>query len=376
MPRAAGAEPDQLQRSYHPSPQIAVVLPTFNEAENVAPMVERLRKALDGLRWEVVFVDDNSPDGTSAKARELAATDGRVRCIRRVGRRGRASACLEGMMAAQAPIVAVMDADQQHDESILPEMYRLISEDEANLVVGTRYTEGGSSEGLVGIRQQISSFAGNVAKSLLRLTISDPTSGYFATSRAVADQFVTSNPADGFNTMLDFATSRNLDLRIREVPYAFRSRELGESKFSLRQATEFGALLISRIFRGIFPPRFVIFCIVGGTGVLVHLLVLAAALEAGLSFAWSQSIATLLAILNNFMLNNLTTFSDRALSGWKRLLGLALYILVCGFGAISNVGIADWMFANDNHWWVAGMAGAFVSAVWNYAASTALVWRK
>lgn len=364
------------ERTSMPHPDISVILPTYNEAGNVVPMADRLATVLAGISWEVIFVDDNSPDGTANRARELARTNHRVRCIRRVGRRGRASACLEGMMAAQSDIVAVMDADQQHDEAILPEMFRLISTGEADFVVGSRYVDGGSAEGLAGIRQKISSTAGRLAKWMLRLTISDPTSGYFATRRQTADQFLETGPADGFNTMLDFATSRKLQLGIKEVPYRFRARGHGESKLSPRQAVEFGALLISRFSRGLLPPRFIIFLMVGGTGVFVHLLILAAALQTEMSFAMAQSVATFVAIVNNFMLNNILTFSDRGLSGWKRLHGLAVYTLVCGLGAISNVGIADWLFANDAVWWFAGLAGAAVSAVWNYAASAALVWRR
>lgn len=358
------------------SPEITVVLPTYNEVGNVAPMVDRLREALDGIRWEVVFVDDNSPDGTAGMAREIGLRDGRVRCIRRLGRRGRASACMEGMMAAQAPIVAVMDADQQHDESILPRMLELLSREEADLVVGTRYLAGGSADGLEGFRRKISAWAGAAARRLLPVTLTDPTSGYFATRRDIADRFAATSVADGFNTMLDVATSRNLDLRIKEIPYGFRAREHGDSKLGLGQAIEYAALIVSRLLGNVLPPRFIIFCAVGGSGVVVHLATLAAALEAGMGFAYAQATATLVAIVSNFALNNTTTFRDRHLSGWRMLYGLAVYAIICSFGAISNVSIASWLFAAEGVWWVAGLAGAAISAIWNYAASAALIWRR
>lgn len=358
------------------APDITIVLPTFNEAANVEPMVDRLDRALRDVRWEVIFVDDNSPDGTADRARDVGRRDTRVRCIRRVGRRGRASACLEGMMAAQAPVVAVMDADQQHDEAVLPEMLGPLLEDEADLVVGTRYIEGGSAPGLRGIRQTISTWAGRVARIALPLPLSDPTSGFFATRRDVADRFVSTSVADGFNTMLDVATSRRLDLRIKEVPYSFRSREHGRSKLGMREGIEFIALLGSRLTGSLIPPRFILFCAVGGTGVVVHLVALALMLGAGASFAIGQATATLVAVANNFALNNLMTFRDRKLHGRAQLRGLVEYGVICSFGAISNVSIAAWLFANDNVWWVAGLAGAVVSAVWNYTASSTLIWRR
>ena len=357
-------------------PALTIVLPTYCEAGNVGPMVEALAGALGGVSWEVIFVDDDSPDGTTLRARELGQRDGRVRCIRRIGRRGRASACIEGMMAAQAPIVAVMDADLQHDAAALPRMLDALADPDVDLVVGSRYAEGGSAPGLKGMRRRISHHAGRLARRLLRLRLSDPTSGYFMVRRQLVDRFVTGGAADGFNTMLDIATSRKLKPNVVEVPYRFAERLSGDSKFSPRQAMEFAALLVSRLTDATVPQRFVVFCAIGAVGVLVHLVALALALNAGAPFGIAQSAATLVAIVNNYLLNNVLTFRDRQLAGLARLRGLLIYALICSFGAVSNVSIAAWLFANESVWWGAGLAGAAVSAVWNYAASSTMVWRK
>ena len=358
------------------SPVLTVVLAAYNERDNVAPMVERLDRALAGVAWEAIFVDDDSPDGTAEAARAIGARDPRVRCIRRVHRRGRASACIEGMLAAQAPFVAVMDADLQHDEAALPEMLKLLREGRADFVVGTRYVEGGSAAGLAGLRQSISRFAGRVAQLLLRVHVSDPTSGYFATTRATVDRLAAELATDGFNTMLDILANRKIALRVAEVAYGFRAREHGESKLGVRVAIDFGALLLSRLTGNLVPQRFLLFCIVGVTGIGVHLAALAALKWLGVGFVAAQSSAALLSIASNFWLNNVLTYRDRTLRGLDAVKGLALYALICSFGFLSNISVAEWIFTIDRTWWIAGFTGALISAVWNYAVSAALVWRE
>src|SRR5690349_23079143 len=128
-------------------PVISVVVPTFNERDNVAQLCRKLDATLAGIAWEVVFVDDNSPDKTWQVVRELARQDIRVRCIRRIGRRGLSGACIEGILASSGPFAAVMDADLQHDETQLPKMLSLLEGGKAELVVGSRYVEGGSADG-------------------------------------------------------------------------------------------------------------------------------------------------------------------------------------------------------------------------------------
>ncbi len=129
------------------SAALTIVIPSFNERDNVPELLRRLDHVLANVAWEAVIVDDDSPDRTWAVVRGIALADPRVRCIRRVGRRGLAGACIEGILASSAPVVAVMDADLQHDEAILPSMLAAIAGG-ADLVVGSRYVDGGSASGL------------------------------------------------------------------------------------------------------------------------------------------------------------------------------------------------------------------------------------
>jgi len=356
--------------------EFTVVLPTYNERANVEPMVERLRIALSGISWEAIFVDDNSPDGTAEAVRAIGGSDLRVRCIRRVHRRGRASACLEGILAAQGPFVASMDADLQHDEGILPEMLRLLRTGAADVVVGTRYVEGGSTEGLPGIRLAMSRAAGSLARAVLGIEITDPTSGYFSTRREIVDVLAPELAVDGFNMLLDVVSTKHMPLKVAEVAYRFRARQHGESKLDTRIALDFAALILSRLTSNLLPQRFLLFCIVGITGIFVHIVVLLMLKTAGTHFSIAQSVAAISAIASNFWLNNVFTYRDQVLRGADALRGFALFVIICAFGYISNISVANWIFSANPTWWLAGACGAVISAVWNYSVSAAIVWRR
>src|SRR5580704_5875375 len=124
-------------------PELTVVIPTLNERDNIGPVVELLDAVLDTVGWEVIFVDDDSSDGTSERIREISRRDRRVRCLQRIGRRGLATACIEGALATSTPYIAIMDADMQHDEKLLPQMLAILKSESVDLVVGSRHVAGG-----------------------------------------------------------------------------------------------------------------------------------------------------------------------------------------------------------------------------------------
>jgi dolichol-phosphate mannosyltransferase len=308
--------------------------------------------------------------------RAIGDADARVRCIRRVHRRGRASACIEGLLAAQGRFVAVMDADLQHDEGILPEMVQSLRSGAADIVIGTRYLHGGSTEGLAGMRQWISRAAGSVARALLGINVSDPTSGFFATRREIVDRLAPELAVDGFNTLLDIVSTKRMALEIAELPYRFRARQHGESKLGARIGLDFAALILSRATSNALPQRFLLFCLVGISGVFVHLGVLFTLKMADFAFPFAQAVAALAGIASNFCFNNIFTYRDQRLEGLAALKGLGLYAIICACGYISNIGVANWIFAGNSTWWLAGAVGAVVGAVWNYSVSATLVWRR
>jgi dolichol-phosphate mannosyltransferase len=359
-----------------PAPELSIVIPTYNERGNIPIVVDRLRASLAGIAWELIVVDDDSPDGTAALVKEIGATDDRVRCIRRLGRRGLSGACLEGMLASQADFAAVMDGDLQHDEALLRPMLDLLRRDAANLVVATRYAEGATVHGLSSQRTRGSRIATNIALRLLNVRLSDPMSGFFMLRRAIVDRFAEQLSTQGFKILLDIAITAHDDLRIAELPYAFRPRHHGESKFDAGAALEFLGLILAKASNDLISLRFVLFCFVGATGIAVHFAVLAGTLYSiSLDFIWAQIAATMAAIASNFAINNALTYRDRRLKGWAYLGGMLGFYVISLVGMVSNIGIADWLFNNAQKWWIAGLAGAIIGVVWNYVVSSLLIWR-
>jgi dolichol-phosphate mannosyltransferase len=359
-----------------PAPELTVVVPTYNERANVPLMVECLEKALAGVDWEVIFVDDDSPDGTAAAAKAIGAADARVRCLRRIGRRGLAGACLEGMLTSQARFVAVMDGDLQHDESLLADMLAILRRGEADLVVATRYASGAAADGLSARRSQMSRVANRIAGLVLSIDLSDPMSGFFMLRRDAFEGLASRLSTQGFKLLMDIVSTARGSLRVSELPQVFRKRLHGTSKIDARISLEFAGLLLAKATNDLVSLRFIFFCVVGAIGLLVHFVTLAASIAAlGLRFELAQSLATVVAITSNFFLNNAFTYRDQRLVGGAIWMGLVRFHVVSLIGALSNIGVGSWLFSNQQTWWVAGLGGAILGVVWNYVIASLFVWR-
>jgi dolichol-phosphate mannosyltransferase len=359
-----------------PAPELTIVVPTFNEKANIPLLVDRLAQLLTSCDWEVIFVDDNSPDGTAAAARAIGASDSRVRCIRRIGRRGLAGACLEGMLASQARYVAVMDADLQHDEGLLVPMLEALRAGRADVAVASRYLYGGSAAGLSKQRSRVSRGSNTLVRLLLGIDLTDPMSGHFMIRRDALEAIAPSLSTQGFKILLDILATARGSLRTIELPSTFRERQHGESKLDSKIALDFAALVTAKLTNDAVSARFLLFCMVGLTGIGIHLSILSALLITNLSFGAAQAFATIGAIAWNFVLNNLFTYRDQRLTGWHFVTGLIRFQVICAIGAISNVGIATWIYDYDETWWIAGLGGALIGTVWNFVVSAALVWRQ
>lgn len=357
--------------------QLSVVVPTFNERDNVTKLYRKLETALSGIAWEVVFVDDNSPDGTWQVVRELSRQDARVRCIRRIGRRGLSGACIEGILASSAPYAAVMDADLQHDEAQLPKMLALLDSGEAELVVGSRYIEGGSADSFDRQRAGASALATEVAKRTLGVSVADPMSGFFMIRRDRFEELAPQLSTQGFKILLDIVATAHGKLRTVEVPYSFGTRLHGESKLDSMVALDFLGLVLAKLTNDTISLRFLLFAMVGGSGLVVHLTTLFIALEMfKVPFAEAQAAGAFVAMTTNFILNNFLTYRDQRLKGFAILRGLIAFYLVCSVGLFANVGVAFSVYDQEPIWWLAGAAGALMGVVWNYAMSGLFVWRK
>jgi len=375
LPLTSLATPARPMVGVRPAPELSIIVPTFNERTNVPLLVEHLERLLASCDWEVVFVDDNSPDGTAAAARALGEGDSRVRCIRRIGRRGLAGACLEGMLASQARYVAVMDADLQHDESLLLDMLQYLRSGRADLVVASRYLQGGSIAGLSKGRSRASRWSNALVRFLLGIDLTDPMSGYFMIRRDAFEALAPALSSQGFKILLDILATGRDRVRTIELPTIFRERRHGESKLDSKIALDFAALVMAKLTNDAVSVRFLMFSLVGLSGVGIHMAILSLALWTGAPFAVAQSVAAIGAMSWNFVLNNLFTYRDQRLSGWRFLTGLIRFQLICAIGAVANVGLAIFIYSGTHIWWLAGLAGVLIGAVWNYAVTSAFVWR-
>lgn len=354
--------------------ELTVVVPTYNEIDNVSLLVERLAAALSEIEWEVIFVDDDSPDGTALRVRQLAAENPRVRCLQRIGRRGLSTAVIEGMLASSARYLAVIDADLQHDETLLPQMLAALKTEDLDIVIGSRYVAGATIGNWGKTRASISTAGTYLAKFVVPAPLADPLSGFFMLRRGALEATVHRLSGQGFKILLDLFASTPTPYRFRELPYVFRDRLHGQSKLDSAVASEYLLFFVDKLVGRWIPIRFVSFATIGMSGVFVHLLVLRVALIY-LSFSFSQSIATFCAMTSNFILNNTLTYRDQRLRGWKLVLGLLSFYAICGVGAVANVGIASAAFREHYSWWLSGIAGAIVGVVWNYAVTSIFTWR-
>lgn len=355
-------------------PTLTIITPTYNERDNIRTLVNAISSAMGDAPWELVVVDDDSPDGTWQEVLAVAAEGAPVRCIRRVGRRGLSSAVVEGALSARSEFVAVMDADMQHDERLLVRMLELLRKADADIVIASRHAEGGGLGGWDQQRARLSAFATYCSRLLIGREVSDPMSGFFMTRRSVFDELAYDLSQQGYKILLDILTSSKRPLKIVEVPFVFRDRAAGESKLDTMVIAEYAFLLIEKLTHGIVPSRFILFSIVGGLGLVVHLTVLTMLKSTGPTFLEAQTIATVVAMTFNYVVNNLTTYRAQRLRGVQFVVGYFIFCAVCSLGALANLSVADFAISHVNSWAFAGAAGAVMSAVFNFSVSTKFVW--
>jgi dolichol-phosphate mannosyltransferase len=356
--------------------ELAVVVPTYNERGNIRPLVTALTHALAEIQWEVIFVDDHSPDGTAEVVREMAQTNPQVRVLERIGRRGLSSACIEGMLATAAPYIAVLDADLQHDERLLPRMLERIKAERLDIVIGTRQPDVNTGE-LSRRRIWLSRLGHRISRLVSPTEITDAMSGFFLIDRNLFSRVAPRLNGTGFKILVDLLASNDQPILIGEEPYEFRKRHWGESKLDFRVEAEYLYLIADKLLGRILPTRFVIFALVGSVGVIVHLAVLwVLYYQAKFSFLAAQAAGTFAAMTLNFLLDNGLTFHDTRLRGVRILSGLLTFYVACSVGALVNLSVANSLFRSHVAWWLAAICGLAVSSVWNYGVNAVFTWRR
>jgi dolichol-phosphate mannosyltransferase len=360
-----------------PSYDLCIVIPTLNERENIELLLEKLRNTLHDIRYEVIVVDDDSPDGTAATVKNLSRTQNDLHVLHRIGRRGLASACIEGMLATGATYIAVMDADLQHDEAVLPLMYRLISSDDLDLVVGSRNIGGGSMGEFSTWRVRLSRLGRRISGVEKYGVLTDPMSGFFIVRRTFFERIAHRLTGIGFKILLDIVLSAQGPVRIGEVPYHFRLRQHGKSKLDLIVGLEYLELILDKLIGSYISVRFIMYCLVGTIGTVIHLLLLGGLLKIErFSFIEAQACATGIVMILNYVMNNSFTYRDRRRRGTAFWVGMVTFCIACSLGGVANVLISSEAFRQGMPWPLAGVTGLLFSAVWNYGVTAITTWRR
>jgi dolichol-phosphate mannosyltransferase len=357
--------------------QLSIIVPTLNEVGNIELLCNKIFTVLKEINCELIFVDDNSTDGTKELLDQMSSQHQNIRAIHRTGKKGLSSACIEGMSASQAPIVAVMDADLQHDETLLPVMFNKFSDNSLDIAVASRFSKGADLGEFSTKRELISNTGNLLSRLVIKAPLTDPLSGFFMLRKNVFLELSPRLYGKGFKILLDIFASSKRPLKFAEIPLKFGSRHSGESKLDTTVALEFVGLLFHKFFGKVIPIRFILFCLVGLTGVGVHLFTLSILhLLVNTQFLLSQTIATYIAMTSNYFLNNSLTYRDKKLHGKQLFYGLLSFYLVCSVGALINIEFADFLYNKKIDWLIAGTAGALVGAIWNYALSSLFTWKK
>jgi dolichol-phosphate mannosyltransferase len=358
--------------------RVSIILPTYNERGTIAAVIDGLLPLGDDYDLEILVVDDDSADGTADLVRQLAHRHPAIRLIRRVGRSGLASAIKEGLLDATGDVAVVMDSDGQHDPASVHRAVSTLEGEHLDLVVGSRFLEGATIDGLSSRRRTGSTWANALARlslpSYRRLT--DYMSGFFALRLEPAMRSVRAVDVNGFKFLYELLAVSRGSLRVAEIPLTFRSRTYGVSKLDLAILWDFLLSILHSLSLRILPRRAISFALVGAIGVLVQLLSTQLLMVGiGLGFDQALPFAVVLAATSNYLVNNALTFRFQRLRGVALVGGLLKFLLVASLPALANVGVASAFHrhvASDTFW--AQLAGILVVFVWNYAASSRLVW--
>lgn len=356
--------------------RISVIIPTYNERHNLAPLISRIETALSGLDWEVIFVDDNSKDGTHEEAFRISQVHSRVRLILRLSDRGLARSSIQGMLSAKGNYLCIMDGDGQHDPKYIPQMIDRLQADQLDIISASRkLDEISGSQSLSRWRTRMSRVGNFFSSRVIGRVLNDPLTGFFLMKREAFMALAPGLSDPGFKLLLDILSS-NHRLKHAELPFNFGTRMSGDSKLDSYVAWQFGTFLVSKATGSLIPAKLVSFILVGFTGLAVHFCGLYAGLFMGLSFKVAQTLATLIAATTNFAFNNLLTFRDRRLRGIGMLWGYLKYLLASAFGIAANISVAVLTYERFGHLVVIStLAGIAIDTLWKFVISNRMIWK-
>ena len=357
---------------------LTIIVPTYNEVDNISIFINKIKEILKNINFQILFVDDNSTDGTIDKVNKFKERYDNIELIVRIGRRGLSGACIEGIQNAKSNYVAIIDCDLQHDERLLLKMLQTFEKDELlDLIIGSRHVEEGDSQkGLSYLRNLGSQYAIRITQKLLKIKINDPMSGFFMAKKSSLVPLLSKLQPNGFKILADILATSKGDLLTKELGYEFKKRNAGYSKMNFSIILELFGLILSHLSFGIISIRFVLFGFVGFSGVIVQLISTYFFFKiVTLSFFYSHLISIFITMTSNFYLNNSLTFKDHSLAGRSFLKGLISFYIVCSIGAFANIAVAEKIFNSIEIWYIASLTGALVGALWNFIFSSLFTWK-
>lgn len=364
-----GGEPQQ--------PSVSLIIPTFNELANVRPLLEILEAPLQAFDWEVIIVDDNSPDGTADEVRKLALTHPNLRVVQRMRDHGLSKSVIDGVQAAMNDIVIVMDGDLQHDARTIPKLVEAVASGRADIVIASRFKNADSPEGLSGqFRLQLSRAGNRLINWLMQRDLTDPLTGFFAARRDLFLKSLLNIEGSGYKILFDllYCSPR---AKVEEIGFDFAARQHGQSKLSPAIAWQFGMQIAERVSHGWLPYRFSSFLAIGAIGLVLHVLVFWGLGTLGADLVQAQIGATLCASLLNYTLHNFLTYYDVRKRGWSFLFYFMAYLAISSLGILANISVAMAAFHMVKGGTGIGvLAGYIIDIVWKYALANTFVWRQ
>ena len=358
---------------------ISVIIPTYNEYKNLPKLLDQLLNLETIFEKEIIIVDDNSSDGTQNLARSYSQNDRRIRLISRLGRSGLSSAIKEGCLCASGDLIVIMDADGQHEPNSIINGLEKFNNKNIDIIIGSRFLEESIIKGLSSKRESGSSIANFLARITLHSgykKLTDYMTGFILLKRNSCIKYIEKIDVNGFKFLYELLSLSKGKLKVIEIPLVFGFREFGKSKLDLAVIWDFLISLLHNFFGRIIPRRAFSFALVGLIGVFVQMFAIYFLLAVtDFDFEKILPVGVILAATSNYIINNILTFRSNKLSGKNFYFGLFKFLLVASLPIIANIGVAN-LFYNQlsSNTFFAQIAGILVVFIWNYAASSRVVW--
>jgi len=355
---------------------LSIVVATLNEEQNVKLLYNLIKASLDTkLKWEVIFVDDDSADDTVIKVNRLIEKNSNIKLIKRLNSRGLSSALIDGALSSNAKYILFMDSDLQHNPKFIFGMYERINRENLDIVSASRFSQN-KKIGLVDKRYKISILVNKIINKIFNINMLDSLTGFFIIEKKFFNKSVKNLSNKGFKLLLDIILSNKEYIKNQEITFEFNKRHSGFSKLDNKIIIDFIYLIIDKLIGWIVPARYILYSIVGSLGVIVQIVSFYLIYnQLNLFFSISNIISIFIAMNFNYNLNNIFTYSDLRLRGKKYIKGMFLFYFFCGFGALLNFFTSQIIFSLFSLDFFSVIIGAVIGSIWNYSMNTSFNWK-